>query len=70
MLFRNGQKLVDATVAKISGLEKAGKLEEGQYGFLVYLMGKKEMSYKDLSIISLSLFSDGLSTVRGLNKDI
>ncbi len=61
--FRNGQTLVDETIKKIKESMDKGELQEGKYGFLTYLLGKKELSYKDLSIITLSLFGDGLSTV-------
>ena len=59
----NGQKLVDQTVTKIKSLVDRGELKEGQYKFLTYLMGKEELDYKDTSILTLSLFADGLSTV-------
>ena len=55
---------MDETVKKIEDLMNKGELPEAQYGFLTYLLGRKELSYKDLSIITLSLFGDGLSTVR------
>jgi len=60
--FNNGQKLVDETISKIKELVEKKQLKDGQYGFLTYLLGRKELSYKDLSIITLSLFGDGLST--------
>nr|XP_022296326.1 probable cytochrome P450 CYP44 [Crassostrea virginica] len=60
--FRNGQKLVDETIARIDRLQKEGNLREGQYNFLLYLLSKKELSIKDVSIITLSLFGDGLNT--------
>ena len=60
---RSGQKLVDETVTKINELVEAGELAEGQYGFLTYLLGKPDLTYNDVSIITLSLFGDGLSTV-------
>ena len=63
--FRNGQKFVDEAVGRIRELSDSGELtESNQYGFLTYLLGKPELTYKDLSIITLSLFADGLSTVR------
>ena len=62
--FRNGQKFVDEAVGRIRELSDNGELtESNQYGFLTYLLGKPELTYKDLSIITLSLFADGLSTV-------
>nr|XP_022297733.1 probable cytochrome P450 CYP44 [Crassostrea virginica] len=60
--FQNGQKLVDETIARIDRLQKEGNLREGQYNFLLYLLSKKELSIKDVSIITLSLFGDGLNT--------
>lgn len=62
--FRHGQILVGETVAKISDLQKEGKLKDGQFNFLLYLLSKKELSFKDVSIITLSLYGDGLNSVR------
>ena len=64
----NGQKLVDQTVAKIKSLLDSGELKPGQYKFLTYLMQKEELDYKDMSIITLSLFADGLSTVSHISS--
>lgn len=61
---RNGQNMTDETVARINEKVQNGTLMEDDFPFLGYLLGKKELSYKDVSIITLSLFSDGLSTVR------
>ncbi|KAK3103504.1 hypothetical protein FSP39_019686 [Pinctada imbricata] len=60
--FGNGQKLVDETVAKIDRLQLSGQLNDDQYNFLCYLLSRKELSFKDVSIITLSLFGDGLNT--------
>nr|XP_034307414.1 probable cytochrome P450 CYP44 [Crassostrea gigas] len=60
--FGHGQILVDETVAKISDLQKEGKLKDGQFNFLLYLLSKKELSFKDVSIITLSLYGDGLNS--------
>ena len=64
MLHRNGQKFVDETVARIQQLSNNGELNGTQYGFLTYLLSKEGLTYKDLSVITLSLFADGLSTVK------
>ena len=54
---------MDETIEKIKALEKEGNLTEDKYKFLTYMLSKKELSYKDISIITLSLFGDGLGTV-------
>ncbi|XP_047488020.1 probable cytochrome P450 CYP44 [Penaeus chinensis] len=46
----------------IKGLSAENKLKEGDFNFLTYLMSRKELSHKDILTITLSLFSDGLST--------
>jgi len=57
--FRHAQKLVDKTADKIRSQQGSS----GHYKFLSTLMSRQDLSYKDISIIALSLFSDGLSTV-------
>lgn len=60
---RNASKIVEESIQHISSLEAVGQLEEGQYSFLMYLLSREELSLKDVFIITLSLFGDGLSTV-------
>ena len=50
-------------MARIESLSEREELDGDRYGFLTYLLGRKDLSYKDLSVITLSLFADGLSTV-------
>jgi len=57
--FRNGQKLVDKTIEKIRNQQETN----GCHKFLSTLLSRQDLSYKDVSIITLSLFSDGLNTV-------
>jgi len=57
--FRNGQKLVDKTADKIRNQQGFSR----DYNFLSALLARKDLSYKDVSIITLSLFADGLNTV-------
>lgn len=54
---------MDETVAKIKELADKQELDGDIYGFLTYLLGKEDLTYKDLSVITMSLFADGLSTV-------
>ena len=60
VLWGKGQKLIDETVCHIKRLTEEGTLRERQYKFLTYLMNQ-DLSYKDLSIVTLALFIDGLS---------
>ncbi|ODN05629.1 putative cytochrome P450 CYP44, partial [Orchesella cincta] len=60
--YSNASKVVDESVQHISQLEKSGKLKEGQYSFITYLLSREELSLKDVFIITQSLFGDGLST--------
>ncbi|XP_064638363.1 probable cytochrome P450 CYP44 [Lineus longissimus] len=56
------KELVDATTTKIQDLMKKGELKDGQYGFMTYLLSRKDLEYKDAVIIALSLIGDGLIT--------
>jgi len=70
--IRNGQKLVNTTRDKIWDLQQNGQLKEGQYRFMTSLLSRydrKELSFEDISIVALSLFADGLSTVCWLIHD-
>jgi hypothetical protein len=65
--FSKAKEIIDTTVKKIRELMDKGELKDGQYGFLTYLLSRKDLDYRDVVIISLSLFGDGLSTVRTAN---
>ncbi|XP_048746407.2 probable cytochrome P450 CYP44 [Ostrea edulis] len=60
--FGGGQVLVDETIADIDRLRMEGKLAGDRYHFMMHLLSKRELTYKDISIIALSLFGDGLSS--------
>ncbi|CAG7828568.1 unnamed protein product [Allacma fusca] len=60
--YQKATSYVDETVDEINKLVEAGQLKEDQYSFLAYLLSRKDLSRKDVNIITLSLFADGLST--------
>ena len=39
------------------------QMNDDDYKFIHYLLGRKELTQKDIAIICLSLFGDGLATV-------
>ena len=59
---RTSERLLNQTVSHIDRLSREGKLQDGDYNFLCYLIGRN-LPEKDLRIITLSLFGDGLATV-------
>ena len=49
---------------EIETLLSQGRLEDGQYKFLSFMMSLPTVSRDDALIIAFSMFNDGLSTVR------
>lgn len=65
---RTGQGFVDECVSEINQISERGELTENKFLFMTYLLSRPELTYKDISIITLSLFGDGLNTVSTANS--
>lgn len=61
-IVKTSQKYLDETVGKMRAMLDMDELEEDNYKFIYYLLSRKELTQKDISIICLSLFGDGLGT--------
>ncbi|XP_064605304.1 probable cytochrome P450 CYP44 [Liolophura sinensis] len=53
---------MEQTISAIDDLQKKGQLAEDKYMFMSYLLSRKGLSYDDVTILTLSLFSDPQST--------
>ena len=57
------QKYLDETIGKMRAMLDMDQMNDDDYKFIHYLLGRKELTQKDIAIICLSLFGDGLATV-------
>ncbi|CAL4197513.1 unnamed protein product, partial [Meganyctiphanes norvegica] len=55
-------EFIEETITQINLLKNMNKLEDKKFNFLTYLLSRQDLSRKDVMTITLSLFSDGLST--------
>lgn len=61
------KKYTEETISTIEQLLAKNKLQENhQYNFMMNLLSKKQLTKKDIIIITQSMFVDGLSTVSKL----
>ena len=58
--------LFNNTINEVESLISQGRLEEGQYRFLSFMLSLPNVSEDDTLIIAFSMFNDGLSTVRNM----
>jgi len=63
MLIREVDKLINGAFDRIKMLQKNELAARDKFSFIGYLLSKEELSQKDVYIICLSLFGDGLNTV-------
>ncbi|XP_067004640.1 probable cytochrome P450 CYP44 [Anabrus simplex] len=60
--YRKALAFVNEAIHNLEGYVKENGNLGDKYNFLGYLMSRKELSHKDVLIITFSLFTDGLST--------
>ena len=60
---RTAVQYVNESFQKIDQLLERNEIKDNQYTFLITLLQKDELSRKDVTVITTSLFIDGLSTV-------
>ncbi len=58
--YNDALQLVDDAVLRMRDAVENKTMGEGQFYVLSYLMSKSELSMKDVAIVCLSVFSDGL----------
>ncbi|KAI8764171.1 cytochrome P450 CYP44, partial [Biomphalaria glabrata] len=57
-----GRKLLDEALLEYDRTVKEGKLTEGRFRFLTYMLKNESVSHKDLTAVVLSVLTDTLST--------
>lgn len=61
-IYGYAMKLVDEAILRLRDEVEAGSLNADKFNFLSYLISRDELSLKDVTIICLSAWLDGLST--------
>ncbi|XP_074643631.1 putative cytochrome P450 CYP44 isoform X2 [Tubulanus polymorphus] len=60
--YGKGRQWLSEAVSTLKQLAEKDELKEERFAFLRYLLSNEEIDYKDVTVIALSLFGDGLST--------